>query len=228
MKTFAATVLLTAFSMSSTLRRLLGFYGTILFVLLFAGSVFATESVPRQVAGILIPPPNGLVDVSDFSNEFRQLAKAGLVPGQIVVGLYLCPSEISLSKGQFRSTNANAFIQLSYSTVELAQKGFRDEMKRVDRDIAVMGFSSNDMKALIEAGAKDVRAIPGATPVDMKGMTYIEKSLPQDRPGYIIALLKASLTVGANNKEGTVVYCCGWQRVKNKIVQFGFLDVCNG
>ena len=188
----------------------------VLFTIVQLPAAFAGESVARRVEGILVPPPNGLVDVSDFSDEFRQLAKAGLEPGQIVIGSYFRPSEISLSEGQFRSPNARAFILLSYSTEELAKKGFRDEMKLADRDFPVMRFSSKEMKDLVEVGGKDVRAIPGYARIDVKGMTYIEKYFPQDQPGYVIGLVNVSL---GDNKEYTMVYCCGWQRVRDKIIQ---------
>jgi hypothetical protein len=220
MKTFIAIVFPTSVSVRSALPRFsASVYGTILFLLLFSVNAQAGESVAKRVEGILVPPPKEMIDVSDFSDQFRQLAKAGLEHGQILIGLYCLPSEISLSEGQVRSRNARAFVLLSFSSEDLAKKRFQDEMNLLERDIPIMTFSSKAMKDLIEAGQKDVRAISGLVRADVKGTTWIEKSVAKGQSSYIIGLVNVTLPLGGKDKEYTMVYCCGWQRVKTKIIQ---------
>jgi hypothetical protein len=205
----------------STLRRLmLGAQLATLALSVFPGGILAAESVAKKVGGVLIPPPaGGLVDVSELSEEFRQLAKAGLESGQVPIGLYFLPSQIAVRTNQLRSPTGRAHIMLSYVSEESAKKGFNDEMGLAERDFQVMRFSSKEMQELIEFGGKDVRAIPGLPRLNLKGMTFIEKDLPRDRPGYVIALANASADFGGSQMVYTIVYCVGWQRVKDRIIQ---------
>lgn len=199
---------------------MLGAQVAALALLVFPGGVSAAEGVAKRVGGVLIPPPaGGLVDVSELSEEFRQLARAGLESGQVPIGLYFLPSQIAVRTNQLRSPTGRAHILLSYASEELAKKGFNDEMSVAERDFPVMRFSSKEMQELIEFGGKDVRAIPGLPRLNLKGMAYIEKDLPRDRPGYVIALANASADFRGSRMDYTLVYCVGWQRIKDRILQ---------
>jgi hypothetical protein len=166
-----------------------------------------------------------MVDVSDFSDQFRQLAKAGFKAGQIPIGLYSVLAEVSEPSDKtlpVRSRSGRASVLLSYSSEDSAKRGFREEAEGLERDITVIQFSSEEMQKWIEVGMRDVRGIAGLPRIDVKGTTWVEKNVSKDRPCYIIGLVNTTVPVGGTNREYTLVYCCGYLRVKASVIALDY------
>jgi hypothetical protein len=170
-----------------------------------------------------------MIEVSDYSPAFTQLASAGLEPGQTPIGVFYLLSEFAKIADHsipVASAHARGNILVSYASDALAKEGFTAEMKTADTNFTEFKYSNKDVEAAIEAGRKDVHDIAGLKRIDLKGMTVIEKSLavgPEVNSAYIIAFLNGIVPIAGKDEEVSFVYCCGWVRVKSKIVQTIYL-----
>lgn len=198
------------------------FLGLLLFV---GASLSRGEPAVRQVDGLTVPPPDQMVDVSDYSDFYRKLARAGLDPGDKLIGLYYLVSEfegVANGKIPLASRAARVAIILEYNNEQEAKDHFKQEMIGAEKQFASMRFSSAEVLKDIAAGQKDVDALLGTRKVNVSGMAVLEMDFSRSTKGGFTGLVNGSITTGGRRVEFTMVYCNGFQRVGNKVIHLTY------
>jgi hypothetical protein len=196
----------------------------LLLILLFvwgSSDIVIAEPIFRQIEGLSIPPPTKMVDVSDFSDVYRQLAKAG---GGF--GLYFLVDEFAdISKGKLvmASRSARAKLMGGAANEEKAKLKFEKFKMDSEKEFGTMRLSSLEFQQNLQAGQKDVDPLFPAIKLNVSGMTLLEKDFSRTTKCIVNALINSSVTTNGRRIDFTLVYCNGFQRVGTKIIHLTYI-----
>ncbi|MEI6654442.1 MAG: hypothetical protein WCP45_06715 [Verrucomicrobiota bacterium] len=171
------------------------------------------EPLAQQVGEILVPPPKGMVDVSDYSDHFRKVVN---LPQQKPFGLYYLVNEFkNLDDGSLRSASQSAQgkVRRVFTTESSAKLEFYKDMKVFEAELGKIKYSSEEVQKSINDASKNAAVKFPNIKIDINGTAVLDTAFSQATRFTIVQLLNGKTTVDGETIDSQVLYCNGFQLI---------------
>ena len=176
------------------------------------------EPLAQQVGEILVPPPKGMVDVADYSDKFRLVAK---VQQQKPFGLYYLLNEYEDVDNEKISSSiwATGDIVKIYETDVAAKVEFDKMKEKGKRDFEKIKFSSDDFQKLLKDGVKKSEGEIQNLRVAIQGIAVLDMDFSRPTKSTVVMVSNAAVgEAGEKSDSITLVQCHGWVLIGKTVV----------
>jgi hypothetical protein len=176
----------------------------------------------EPVGDARVPPPKDMVDVSDYSENFRAFAKA--LPKK-PFGLYYLIDELQdldAGTGTLASRWAIGSAATTFSTEDEARSQFAKKMAGADTDFTKSKLSSAEFRDILRSSERLFEAKVPALKVKMAGMSVLDTEFSKPGRAMVVCLVNSSIALKGKKIEATIVYCMGWQLVGRTVLTLNY------